>query len=361
VAHFPKTVDDLTPALLTSVLAERHPDVAVENIRAIATSQCGDGFASTADRVILGLDYAPGRSGGLPSRLLLKTMLAQPHAPEAMYRNEVRFYRDVRPELAIEAPRAFASVFDEETGQFGVVMEDLTLRGARFPNVETEVRLDEITGLVRTLAALHASYWASPRFEHDLRWLATPCSGGMYPVFDGIGLKLIRSQVAQNDFKAELIAPLERPLDQMWDDLWRLQAILASEPTTLLHGDPHIGNTYLLPDGDGGLLDWQLMVRGRWAHDLSYLLVTALSPEARRRHERDLIAGYLEELRAGGVEQPPNENAAWKLYRQSVVWGLVIGWLITPPQNYGRDITRANLTRLVVAAQDLETFRALSE
>jgi hypothetical protein len=361
MAHFPKTVEDLTPALMTSVLAERNADVVVENVRVIETSQCGDGFASTADRVILGLSYAPGRSGGLPSRLLLKTMLARPHAPEAMYRNEVRFYRDIRPELAIETPRAFASGFDEETGQFGVVMEDLTLRGARFPNAETQIHLDEITGLVRTLAALHARYWASPRFERDLRWLATPCSGGMYPVFNGIGLDLIRDQVEKNEFKAQLIAPLGRSLDQLWDDLWRLQTILASEPTTLLHGDPHIGNSYLLDDEDGGLLDWQLMVRGRWAHDLTYLLVTALSPEARRRHERDLIAGYLEELRARSVEQPPDENAAFLLYRQSVVWGLVIGWLITPPQNYGRAVTSANLTRLVAAAQDLETFRALSE
>jgi hypothetical protein len=42
-----------------------------------------------------------------------------------------------------------------------------------------------------------------------------------------------------------------------------------------------------------------------------------------------------------------------------VLWGLVIGWLITPPVNYGEEITRANLTRLVTAAQDLETLQAL--
>jgi hypothetical protein len=42
-----------------------------------------------------------------------------------------------------------------------------------------------------------------------------------------------------------------------------------------------------------------------------------------------------------------------------VVWGLVIGWLITPPVNYGVPITEANIARLVTAAQDLESFRAL--
>ena len=359
MARFPKTVEDFTPELLTSVLAERQPEVVVERVHVIETSRCGDGFASTADRAILGLDYAPGCDSGLPSRLLLKTMLLRSHIPDSMYRNEVRFYRDIRHELAIEAPRAFASVFDEETGQFGVIMEDLTLRSARFPNATTPVALEEVTGLVHTLAALHAHYWASSRFQRDLSWLPTPRSGGMYEIFKSMGLTLVRDQVEKNDFKAESIRPLNRSVDQLWEALWKVQDILDSEPSTLLHGDPHIGNTYLLRDGNGGLLDWQLMVKGRWAHDLTYLLVTALDPDDRRKHERDLIASYLDELRRGGVERPPDENEAWMLYRQTVVWGLVIGWLITPPRNYGEAITAANLFRLVSAAQDLETFRAI--
>jgi hypothetical protein len=359
MTRFPTTVEDLTPELLTLLLAERRPAVAVERVRVIETSHCGDGFASTADRAILGLDYAPGCDSGLPTRVLLKTMLKRSLIPDSMYENEVRFYRDIRPELTIEAPRAFASVFDEETGQFGVLMEDLTLRSARFPNATTPVALEEVTGLVHTLAALHAHYWASSRFQRDLRWLPTPRSGGMYEIFKGMGLELVRDQVAKNDFKAESIRPLNRSVDQLWEALWKVQDILDSGPGTLLHGDPHIGNTYLLRDGNGGLLDWQLMVKGRWAHDLTYLLVTALDPDDRRKHERELIATYLDELRRGGVERPPNENEAWMLYRQAVVWGLVIGWLITPPRNYGEAITAANLFRLVSAAQDLETFRAI--
>jgi aminoglycoside phosphotransferase (APT) family kinase protein len=181
----------------------------------------------------------------------------------------------------------------------------------------------------------------------------------MHDVFQNLGLDLIRDQVKKHEFKAELIRPLERSLDQLWEDLWKVQSLLDSEPRTLLHGDPHIGNTYLLPDGSGGLLDWQLMVTGSWAHDLTYVMITALDPEERRKHERELIAIYRGELGRRGVAQPPGEDEAWQLYRQTVVWGLVIGWLITPPQNYGPAITAANLFRIVTAAQDLETFRAL--
>jgi hypothetical protein len=38
---------------------------------------------------------------------------------------------------------------------------------------------------------------------------------------------------------------------------------------------------------------------------------------------------------------------------------LVIGWLITPTENYGEAITAANLLRLVTALRDLETLDAL--
>ena len=112
-------------------------------------------------------------------------------------------------------------------------------------------------------------------------WVATPCAGGMEPVFRTYGLDFVSDQVERNPYKAELIRPLGRSLEQMFSALWQVQEVLASEPVTLLHGDPHLGNTYLLPDGTGGLLDWQLMVRGRWAHDLTYCLVTALDIEGR--------------------------------------------------------------------------------
>jgi len=360
MTQFPARVEDLTPELLTAVLAERRSEVVVESLDLIETSRCGDGLASTADRIALGLRYAKGCDAGLPSRMLLKTMLEHPHAPGSMYLNEVRFYRDIRSELQIEAPQAFGSVFDAETGQFGVLMEDLALREARFPNATTAISIEEITGLVRTLAKLHAHYWESSRFESDLQWLPTPRSGGMYKIFNGIGLELVRDQVEKNPFKAELIRPLKRSVDQLWKLLWQVQEILDSAPRTLLHGDPHIGNTYLLPDGSGGLLDWQLMVRGRWAHDFTYLLVTGLDPETRRSNERELISLYLDELRRGGVTEPPKADEAWELYRRAVIWGLVIGWLITPPQNYGEAITVANLTRLVTAVQDLDTLQALA-
>jgi hypothetical protein len=102
------------------------------------------------------------------------------------------------------------------------------------------------------------------------------------------------------------------------------------------------------------------MIRGRWAHDFTYLLITGLATEDRRAHERALMRFYLDELRRHGVEDPPDQDEAWLRYRQAAIWGLVIGWLITPTENYGEAITAANISRLVAAVQDLETLEALA-
>ena len=358
---FPSDLEDLTVAVLTAALSERRPGVIVEQVDIVAAKRCGDGVASTADRVVLDLSYAPGTAGDLPARVILKTMLASPHAPEAMYENEVRFYRELREELDIEAPTAFASHFDPATGRFGLLLEDLTARGARFPSAIEPVSLDEVRSILGHLATLHARFWDSPRFADDLAWVDTPMSGGMYDVFDLIGLELIEDQVARNPFKQELIAPLDRTIAEMWELLWQVQRRHCQAPTTLLHGDPHLGNTYLLPGGRGGLLDWQLMMRGSWAHDVTYLMVTALDPKVRRAHQLDLLGEYLDRLAAAGVNDVPSLSAAFEHCRSAALWGLVIGWLICPPDNYGQPITEANISRAVTAVQDFDTFAAIEE
>lgn len=398
----PRTAGGLDAAWLERVLAEQHPGVRVAEVRLESESHAGDGLASTADRLGLRVRYT-SNPDALPERMLLKTIflggalrvgpgtirgLASasqalsrvpggvalrhrafhgltrfqerfPQAPDAMYANEVRFYRDVRASLAIETPAAYASVRDDDTRSFFVLMEDLAARGGHFPNATEALSVPAMMGLLETLAALHASHWQSPALEGPLRWVPTSTSGGMSQVFAGLGLELIRAQLTLYPEKAALIAPLRRSLDELWAAMWQVQARMAATPQTLLHGDVHIGNTYLLPSGPGGLLDWQLMMRGCWAHDVAYVIATGLDTETRRVNEHALLAHYRERLLGHGVQQAPSASEAFELYRRAISWGLVIGWLITPPQNYGDRITHANIARLVAAAQDLDTFVGL--
>lgn len=387
-----------------AMLETLFPAARVRAVEIVERARCGDGVASTADRIALRLEFEPGADAGLPSRMVLKTLLLHPllrfglpavlalakasraaeslpgvggaargllfvlvgvyqrffpHAPDPMYVNEVRFFTDLRPDVDIEAPRAFGGLFDERSRQFGILMEDLRLRDATFPNATTTLALESLRDLLSNLARLHAAFWQSPRFAGDLSWVPDRLSGGMFPVFDGIGRELVRYQVERHQFKAALLEPLGLSVDRLWSGLWESQRLLAKGPCTLLHGDTHVGNTYLLPNGSGGFLDFQLSVRGHWANDVTYLIVTALDVETRRRHERELIDFYTDELRRHGVVRPPDGEEAWRCHRLATIWGLVIGWLITPPVNYGRAVTEANISRTAAACADLEAFDAL--
>ena len=359
---FPSRIEDLGPGLLTEVLARRAPGTQVEDVTVVETKYAGEGVASTADRVILDVRYGPSSPPGLPTRLVLKTMLVGPHAPPEMYETEVRFYAEIRPHTDVEAPRSYGeSFFSHETAQFGVLMEDLRARDARFPNATESVTLGEVRSLLEQLARLHATYWSSPRFTSDLAWIPTPTRGGMNAIFTKFGCEFAQSQVDQHPFKQEQIAPLGLSVKELWALLARARDAQESRPATLLHGDTHIGNTYLLPGERGGLLDWQLMTRGPFEHDVIYLLMTALPTENRRTHQADLLRHYLGELGRAGVQNVPSEDEAWGACRRAALWGLVIGWLLCPPANYGVEITKENIARTVAAVQDFDTIRALRE
>ncbi|PRC46314.1 aminoglycoside phosphotransferase, partial [Mycobacterium sp. ITM-2017-0098] len=134
----------------------------------------------------------------------------------------------------------------------------------------------------------------------------------------------------------------------------------SSAAPTLLHGDAHIGNTYVLPGDDVGFLDWQMLRRGNFSLDLGYFLQGALTIEDRRASERDLIAEYRAALRLP-VDEVPTEHDVWLRYRASVAHGLAI-WMATLSGGDAwqrADICLAFAQRYATAFVDLDTAEAL--
>ncbi|MHA7838922.1 MAG: phosphotransferase, partial [bacterium] len=225
------------------------------------------------------------------------------------------------------------------------------------------VSLAQIESLLSSLAALHARYWESPRFETDLGWIEPHTSGAIYTMFNHPNMvpAMIAEQIEQNQFKRELVEAADQTADGLYREFRKLQKHQATLPQTLCHGDTHVGNTYLLPDGRAGLVDWQLMARGYCLHDVTYLLMTGLSVGTRRRHQKDLLAYYRAQLSKRGVVEVPSLEELWLEYRRAAVWGVYIGWLTTPIMNYGWDICVNNHIRLLTAYQDLECSEALAD
>jgi hypothetical protein len=241
------------------------------------------------------------------------------------------------------------------------VLEDLLARGARFPNVIQRTGPDDVRALLDTVAALHAGFWNSPRFARDLGWVQTHLAGGVAEMMNGLAPRYIQHEIDTENFKREMVQRLRTTGAELLAGVQAVQRHQAGLPQTLLHGDTHLGNTYFLPDGRGGLLDWQLMVRGHAMHDVHYLVTTGLSIADRRAHERDLLRYYLDALARHGLATVPAFEDAWREYRRALVWGVYIGWLTTPVVNYGWEINVINHLRLTTAYEDLETARLVAE
>jgi hypothetical protein len=54
------------------------------------------------------------------------------------------------------------------------------------------------------------------------------------------------------------------------------------------------------------------MIRGRWAHDLTYLIGTGLTPEDRSAHERSILSHYLD-WHSTVTAPSPSPLALWRV------------------------------------------------
>lgn len=362
LAH-PTSANDITPAYLTALMAQAVPGVTIAEISTVEAKTYGEQFVSTAGRVVVDVRYGVGSPANLPTRLVIKVARGVDKILAPFYENEVNFYNRVRPELDVETPRSFGAGFDAESSDFAIVLEDLNLRGATFPNVLSPVSLDSVRSILSQQAKLHARFWENPRLRPggDLAWTGSHVEGKVSDLMMYGAEPLIQHEIDTVSFKREMVQRLRTTGPDLRNGTFALHRHQQTLPQTLVEGDMHIGNTYLLPDGSGGLLDWQLTCRGHHMHDVSYLVTSSLSVEDRRNHEKDLVRFYLDRLAAEGVTDVPSFEECFIEFGRCLMWGVYIGWLTTPVVNYGWEINVMNHFRLTTAFEDHDTARLIAE
>jgi hypothetical protein len=359
----PLTPEEFDESLVQRLVRTNYPDVTVEHIRIVdaALSSEGEQRVSTARRIAMDVDFAGG-APHLPQRLMVK--VARPGFGDLpLYDNEVNVYTRLGDELPVNTPRCVGGYRDVEGSSFGLVLEDLRPRGAEFPSVLTPTSAADIRGLLDQLAALHARYWQSPRFDDDLAWVHPHISGPLHELFNHEGgvPMLVNWEIQTQQFKRELVESVGETGQSLLRNVALAQQHQAGLPRTLVHGDTHIGNTYRMPDGSYGLLDWQLTSYGYCMHDVAYIVITGLSVQDRREHETDLLSYYRQRLSHHGVTEAPTLYELTQEYRLAAAWCFYIGWLTTPIENYGWEINVANQIRLATAYRDLDSKEAFAQ
>lgn len=345
----PRRFAELTPAFLTTALQRRCPGVVV------AAADIGEVADGTNRRATVTLTYDRGEG---PAAVFVK-LSARPRNRLALVAlgalgAEARL-AEAPVTLPIAHPRLHAGGLEARRLAACVVMDDVTAGGGR-PNWATApLSVDEVRDGLAGLARLHGTFAQSP-LPDGLGFLRPWRLGDAWAAVSGPSLwrglrRLEAAGVALPAGPGRSATTLERQFR-------RSAALAASGPQTVLHGDPHPGNTYAFGSARTGFYDWQLVRTGHCMHDVGYFLISCLSVQDRRAHEADLLAGYLDALRHAWPGAPPRAALADR-YRAAPAFGLAT-WLHTLSAGTFQpvEVCTATLERFVAAYDDLETHRS---
>jgi hypothetical protein len=359
-AGLPSAPRELDPAWLTAVLCARVPGARVEAVQAEPAS------VGTTTRARLHIAYnEEGRAAGLPERVFAKFTASLTQrlmlGLGGLICGEPAFYARVRPGLEIEAPRAHFAIVQRRSWRSLVLLEDVVAtRGALFWHPGERLGREQLERLLAGIAGWHGALWDSARLR-AWGWLRTPQE--QMRLIDALLGFADCTAAGMRLAGAAIPAAVRSHGRDLPDALRRSLRETSMGPSTYLHGDLHVANTYLTADGSLGVCDWQVGLAGGWSYDVAYLLATALEVEDRRDWEGELLEHYLACLAAAGGGRLSRE-AAWAAYRRATIYPY-FAWLYTlgrgrlQPAFQPREVSLTMIARVAAAIDDLGSFAAL--
>ena len=346
--HLPQNYQQIDCEWLGAALAEKFPGTTVTRV------DFGTIINGTATKVRLLLDYNDtGHAHGLPPTMWYKGGL-EAHsggaAMQSVYETEARFYHDLAPQLSMTLPDAYAVVFDPDSGQSGILLEDMLARNARFGHATRPASPRLVASVLTQLARLHGAFWGDSalRANQPLTAGATTLASFLQSyLFEPANWERCRT-LPRGKFLNDELADLKH-MDTMMQTMLAQDRVLG---VSLVHGDAHLGNICILPGEQASFLDWQAVMVGHWAHDVAYFLTAAMTVADRRAHEHELIGHYCRELNAAGGSL--TEAIAWEEYRRHALYAFC--WFPCNPEWQPEEVAATNAERAITAILDLDTL-----
>jgi Ser/Thr protein kinase RdoA (MazF antagonist) len=348
----PESADAIDPAWLSDALAARHPGARVSSVEVVERHEATNAHARLRVRY--------EEPAGAPEALFCK-LLPQDAGRRAviartgMGLREALFYEHLAADIAMRVPAVHVARCSERDGAFVLLIEDLAATGCTVPDGTKGVTPESAEVAMEELAALHLRFIDPARRVAEAAWVPEPMHD---PGYAG---PMLRHGL---DHQRERLAPAYAAVAERYlADADALHALWQRGPTTVIHGDAHIGN--LFDDhGHTGFLDWGIISLGTPLRDVSYFLNMALDIEDRRKHERSLIAHYLDVWNAASDETIAFEEA-WRTHRIHAAYTVIASCqILTYPEDMSEERQRfgaAFLARAQAAVTDLETVAALQQ
>ena len=354
-----RTPDEVTPDWLTEAL-RRAGALRDAKVTDIASKRVGNGMLGDSVQFRLTYDRAEDAA---PASVVGKFASTDPvskatGASVGLYAKEVNFYRELRDTVAVRSPYPYVAEIDPETQDFTLILEDLA--PARGGDQIAGCGLADAEHAMDQAAALHGPRWGDPSLL-EIPWMIPKAGLGEYLV---------------NGFPGFLAAFRDRYDDMLepeyMTECHRLGENIASfftpraVPPTAQHTDFRLDN--MLFQANGGttplaVLDWQSVAVGSGMLDVAYFIGAGLLAEDRRKHEAELVARYLEALKAYGVRDYGGEPA-WRDYRIGILQGVftaIFASVGTVRTERGDQMFMTMARRHCQHAIELESLKALRD
>ncbi|MCJ2186290.1 phosphotransferase family protein [Novosphingobium beihaiensis] len=344
----PVKVEDVTAAWLTAALRTRTPGVTIRACEVVDT------VFSTCSKIRLQLKRdETAIAAGIPERIIVKGGFEE-HGRlyHQMHEREVRGYRDVYPHVPLPHPACYFAEYDDEEKQGIIVMEDLVTKDVAFCHATRPHTHEQVARRLEYLARFHAATWASPELAPGERW-------GALPEFFPVMQHFFDEKSSPENWARFMAAPRGAATPQQFQDrewlvsAWpRMLAYAADLPHCVLHGDIHLGNLYIEPDGTPGFLD-TLASRGPGMLEVAYHISGSIDVADRPRWEGALVRHYLDELARAGAPAPGFDEAMHQ-YAVFQLYGYFI-WASTESHYQAEAVNTVNAVRSAMAMLDHDT------
>jgi hypothetical protein len=323
-------------------------------VGAVTHERIGDGLVGMNLRVRLH-DHDPA----LPASLVAKLPSTDPTSRATgvalrNYEREVRFYADIAPTVDIRVPRCHHGEWDEATGDFVLLLEDMA------PAVQGDQIAGCTVAVARTtvaeLAKLHGPRWDDASLG-EVDWLSrrgpddAATLQGMWSMFI-VGFEAT--------YRRHLTDEQAAVLAEFGTKVAAWVTGRPAAPLAVTHGDFRLDNL-LFGTAAGGppvtAVDWQTPGHGAPVGDLSYFVGAGLLPDDRRAHERELVAEYAAALDGYGVEV--DAGWLWEQYRRESFAGVVMAVVasqIVGSSDRSEAMFTAMATRHLQQALDLDAL-----
>lgn len=277
------------------------------------------GTGQVADSFRVKLDWeSPGQG---PASLVAKCPAADPASRKAgksmsLYSREVCWYQNMAPKTAVRVPHCYYAMIQD--ADFLLLLEDAA--PAKQIDQLAGCSADQVSSALAELARLHGFRWDDPALK-DIGWLN-----------QGADNRAFTDTFLPNAYP-EWRARYEGRLDP---DILNMGATFVSRlsdynksrsdtPLVVSHNDFRLDNMLFaeIPERPV-IVDWQTISPGVPMTDVAYCISTSFQdPEERARHERNLLASYLDQL--GLVAQTSYDfDRAWEEYRLAAFVGLIM-------------------------------------